>query len=83
MQVAHNPFTTRPQSAVPYPTTCPSLTTPGVGPQHSFPGLPPQLSQPKGNPQLLSILNNKGPGAAGIQPSMIPPVGNVMSFQPR
>jgi len=83
MPAAHNPLTARPQSAVPYPTTCPPLATPGVGPQLSFPGLSPQLSQPKGNPQLLSILNNRGPGAAGIQTSMIPPVGSITSFQPR
>ena len=85
MPVAHNHFTVRPQSAVPYPypTTCPPLAAPGVGPQHSFPGLSPQLSQPRGNPQLLSILNNKGPGAADIQTNMIPPVGNIMNFQPR
>ena len=83
MPVPHNPPTARPQSAVPYPTTYPPLTTPGVGPQLSFPGLSPQLSQPKGNPQLLSILNNRGPGAAGIQTSMIPPVGNLTSFQSR
>lgn len=85
MPVAYNSLTARPQSAVPYPypTTCPSLSTPGAGPQLSFPGLSPQLSQPKGNPQLLSILNNKGPGAAGTQTNMIPPVGNITSFQPR
>lgn len=83
MPIAHNPLAVRPQSAVPYPTMCPPLNTPGVGPQLAFPGLSPQLSQPKGNPQLLSILNNKGPGAAGLQASMIPPVGNLMSFQPR
>ena len=84
MPVTYNPPAARPQSAVPYPypTTCPSLTTPGVGPQPPFPGLSPQLSQPKGNPQLLSILN-RGPGAAGIQTSMIPPVGNLSNFQPR
>ena len=85
MPVAHNHFTVRPQSAVPYPypTTCPPLAAPGVGPQHSFPGLSPQLSQTRGNPQLLSILNKKGPGAADIQTNMIPPVGNIMNFQPR
>jgi len=81
--VAHNYITARPQSAVLYPTACPPLNAPGVGSQFSFPGPSPQLSQPKGNPQLLSILNNKGPGAAGIQMSMIPPVGNLTSFQPR
>lgn len=83
MPVTHNSLAARPQSAVPYPTTCPSSITPGVGPQHPFPGLSPQLSQPRGNPHLLSILNNKGPGAAGLQTGMIPPVGNLMSFQPR
>ena len=83
MPVAHNTLAARPQSAVPYPTTCPSLATPGIGPQPSFPGLSPQLSQPRGNAQLLSILNSKGPGAAGIQTSMSPPVGNLTNFQPR
>ena len=73
----------RPQSAVPYPVGYPPLNAPGVGPQLSFPSLSPQLSQPKGNPQLLSILNNKGPGPANFQTSMIPPVGNLTSFQPR
>ena len=81
--VSHNSFTARPQSAVPYPTTCPPLNAPGVGPHLPFPSLSPQLSQPKGNPQLLSILNNKGPGPANFQTSMIPPVGNLMNFQPR
>jgi len=83
MPVAHNTLAARPQSAVPYPTTCPSSATPGIGPQHSFPGLSPQLSQPRGNAQLLSILNSKGPGVAGIQTSMTPPVGNLTGFQPR
>jgi hypothetical protein len=85
MPVAHNRFAARPQSAVPYhyPTTCPPLDAPGVGPQHPFPGLSPQLSQPRGSPQLLSILSNKGPGVADIQTNIIPPVGNIMNFQPR
>jgi mRNA-decapping enzyme subunit 2 len=83
MPFAHNSLGTRPQSAVPYPSMCPPVNTPGIGPQSSFPGFSPQLSQPKGNPQLLSILNNRGPGVAGLQTSMIPPVGNLTSFQPR
>jgi len=83
MPIAHNPLTARPQSAVPYPTTCPPMNAPGVGPQPSFPGFSPQLLQAKGNPQLLSILNSKGPGATGLQTSMIPPVGNLTSFHPR
>jgi len=83
MPAAHNTLTARPQSAVPYPTTCPSLAAPGIGPQLSFPGRPPQLSQPRGNAQLLSILNSKDPGAGGIQTSMTPPVGNLTSFRPR
>lgn len=78
-----NPLIPRPQSTVPYPSRCPPLNTPGVGPQPSFPGLSPQLSQQKGNPQLLSILNNRGPGTAGLQTSVIPPVGNLMNIQPR
>ena len=78
-----NPLVPRPQSTVPYTSKCPPLNAPGVGPQPSFPGLSPQLSQPKGNPQLLSILNNRGPGTAGLQTSMIPPVGSLMNFQPR
>jgi len=83
MPVAYNPLATRPQSTVPYPSACPPVNAPGMGPQHGFPGFSPQLSQPKGNPQLLSILNNRGPGAASLQTSMIPPVGNLTSFQPR
>ena len=83
MPVARNSLATRPQSTVPYPSTCPPLNAPGFGPQPSFPGFSPQLSQPKGNPQLLSILNNRGPGAPGLQTSMIPPVGNLTNFQPR
>ena len=83
MPVAHNSLATRPQSTVPYPSTCPPMNTPGIGPQSSFPGFSPQPFQPKGNPQLLSILNSRGPGAAGLQTSMIPPVGNFTNFQPR
>ena len=83
MPVAYNPLAMRPQSTVPYPSTCPPANTPGIGPQPSFPSFSPQLSQPKGNPQLLSILNNRGPGAVGLQTSMIPPVGNLTNFQPR
>ena len=83
MPVTHNSLSARPQSAVPYPPVYPPLNTPGVGPQLSFPGLSPQLSQQKGNPQLLSILNSRGPGVAGLQASMIPPVGNLTYFQPR
>ena len=78
-----NPLGARPQSAIPYPSKCPPLNAPGVGPQPSFAGLSPQLSQPKGNPQLLSILNNRGPGTGGFQTSMIPPVGNLTNIQPR
>ena len=83
MPVAHHTLAARPQSAVPYPTTCSSLTAPGIGPQLFSPGLPPQSSQPRGNAQLLSILNNKGPGAAGVQTNMTPPVGHFTSFQSR
>jgi len=83
MPVAHNSLATRPQSTVPYPSTCPPVNTPGFGPQSSFPGFSPQAFQPRGNPQLLSILNSRGPGAAGLQTSMIPPVGNLTNFQPR
>lgn len=83
MPVAHHSLTVRPQSAVPHPTTCPPLNAPGIGPQLSLPSLSPQLSHPRGNPQLLSILNNKGPGPVHFQTSMIPPVGNLTSFQPR
>lgn len=83
MPVSHNPLAARPQSAVPYPTTCLPLNTPGVGPHPPFPSLSPQLSQPRGNPQLLSILNNKSPGPANFQTSMIPPVGNLTGFHPR
>ena len=82
MPATHNSLAARPQSAVPCPTY-PQLHTPGIGPQLSFPSLSPQLSQPRGNPQLLSILNNKGPGLANFQTSMIPPVGNLTSLQPR
>ena len=83
MPVSHGSFTARPQSAVPYPTTCPPLNAPGVGPHQSFPNLSPQLSQPKGNPQLLSILNNKGPGPGYFQTGTTPPVGHLTGFQHR
>ena len=83
MPVAYDPFATRPQPTVPYPSTCPPVNAPGMGPQPVFPGFSPQLSQPKGNPQLLSILNSRGPGTASLQTSMIPPVGNLTNFQPR
>ena len=79
MPAPHSSLTARPQSAAPYPP----LNTPGAEPHLSFPSLSPQLSQPKGNPQLLSILNSKGPGHANFQTSIIPPVGHMMSFQPR
>jgi mRNA-decapping enzyme subunit 2 len=81
--MAQNPLSARPQSTVPYPSKCPPLNTPGVGPQPPFPGFSPQLSQPKGNPQLLSILNNRGSGTAGFQTSAIPPVGMLTNVQPR
>lgn len=83
MPVSHSSLAARPQSAVPYPTTYPPLNTPGLGPHLSFQSLSPQLSQSKGNPQLLSILNNKGPGPANFQTSMIPPVGTLTGFHPR
>lgn len=83
MPVSHNSLAARPQSAYPYPTTCPPSNNPGVGPHLSYPSLSPQLSQQKGNPHLLSILNNKGTGSGNFQTSMFPPVGSLTSFQPR